>query len=125
MPRRILIVDDSSHVRKAVRLLFDGEKEFEICGEATNGHEAIEKAEQLDPDLILLDLSMPVMNGLDAARILRRTKPAVRIVLFTMYSSSFVEFEASKVGICAVVSKADLDDLVELVRSIFRGEGRP
>jgi YesN/AraC family two-component response regulator len=68
MARPSLIVDDNTHVRRAVCELFKREEDFTVCGEAANGREAIAKALELHPDLIVLDLSMPVMNGLDAAR---------------------------------------------------------
>ena len=71
MPKkRILLVDDSATVRGVVRPLFDSHPNFEVCGEAEHGREAVEKAPSLRPDLIVLDLSMPVMNALDAAPLL-------------------------------------------------------
>ena len=66
--KKVLLVDDSATVREAVRPLFDFHPDFEVCGEAEHGREAVEKAPSLRPDLIILDLSMPVMNGLEAAR---------------------------------------------------------
>jgi YesN/AraC family two-component response regulator len=64
----------------------DREEDFDVCGEAENRKEAVEKAKELHPDLILLDLSMPVMNGLDATRILKRMMPAVPVIMFSAYS---------------------------------------
>ena len=76
MPKkRVLLVDDNSVVRSLVRQLFESQPDFEISGEAENGRDAVEKAENLKPDLIILDLSMPVMTGLDAAPLLRRLLP--------------------------------------------------
>jgi len=76
MPKkRVQLVDDNVVVRAAVRRLFDSHPDFEVCGEAENGREAVEKAENLKPDLIILDLAMPVMNGLEAAPLLRRCCP--------------------------------------------------
>jgi DNA-binding NarL/FixJ family response regulator len=124
MPRRILIVDDSAYVRRSLRALFAGQRDFEICGEATDGQDGIEKAEKLNPDLIILDLSMPVMNGLDAARALRLTRPAIPIILYSLYSDEAVQAEAMAAGIRAVVSKADMDDLIDIAISIFEGEVR-
>jgi DNA-binding NarL/FixJ family response regulator len=77
-------VDDNSAVRSLVRRLFELEPDFEISGEAENGRDAVEKAENLKPDLIILDLSMPVMTGLDAAPLLRKLLPNARIILFTV-----------------------------------------
>jgi DNA-binding NarL/FixJ family response regulator len=124
MPRRILIVDDSAYVRRSMRALFAGQRDFEICGEATDGQDGIEKAEKLNPDLIILDLSMPVMNGLDAARALRLTRPAIPIILYSLYSDEAVLAEAIAAGIRAVVSKADVDDLIDIAIAIFKDEGR-
>ena len=75
MVHSILIADDNAFVRRGLRDLFNGEGDFDVCGEAKNGREAIQEAQELHPDLILLDLSMPVMNGLDAARVLKRVMP--------------------------------------------------
>ena len=75
MAKTILIVDDNAYVRQMICEAFKRESEFEVCGEAENGKEAIDKALVLHPDLIVLDLSMPVMNGLDAARELKNRMP--------------------------------------------------
>ena len=77
MAKTILIVDDNAHIRLALCEQFKRESDFEVCGEAENGKEAIAKALELHPDLIVLDLSMPVMNGLDTARELKRLMPTV------------------------------------------------
>lgn len=91
MAKMVLVVDDSLPVRERLRDLFDSTEGFEVCGEAGNGREGVEKAEQLQPDLIILDLSMPVMNGVDAARILHRILPSVPVILFSCYSAVFQE----------------------------------
>ena len=100
----ILLVDDSAVVRHGIREVFEAHG-YLICGEAANGQEAIEQAEKLHPDLVVLDLSMPVMNGLEAARILSRTMPCVPLILFSNYSDMFREEDARSAGISAVVSK--------------------
>ena len=82
MAKTILIVDDNAYIRHALCDLFKREADFEICGEAENGKEAIAKARELHPDLIVLDLSMPVMNGLDAARELKRLMPTVLLIMY-------------------------------------------
>jgi DNA-binding NarL/FixJ family response regulator len=106
MPKtRILIVDDNFGVRSLVRQLFELEPDFEISGEAEDGRAAVEKAESLKPDLIILDLSMPVMTGLDAAPLLRKLLPDTRIILFTVQEGPEVEQLARAAGIHAVVSK--------------------
>ena len=107
MPKkRVLIVDDNFGVRSLVRQIFESEPGFEISGEADNGRDAVEKAENLKPDLIILDLSMPVMTGLDAAPLLTKLLPDTRIVLFTVQEGCEVERLAHAAGIHAVVSKS-------------------
>src|ERR1035437_766580 len=92
MPKkRVLLVDDNSVVRSLVRQLCELEPDFEISGEAENGRDAVEKAENLKPDVIILDLSMPVMTGLDAAPLLRKLLPDTRVILFTVQEGSGVE----------------------------------
>jgi len=105
MSHTILIADDSIFIRKALCALFEREEDFEVCGEAENGKEAVARAKKLHPDLILLDLSMPVMNGLDAARVLKRVMPKVPVILFSEYSGTSTEKEARSAGAWALVSK--------------------
>lgn len=105
MSHTILIADDSVFVREALCNLFEQEEDFDVCGEAENGKEAVEKAQELHPDVILLDLSMPVMNGLDATRDLKRMMPEVPIIMFSAYSDSSTEKEARSAGVSALVSK--------------------
>ena len=81
----VLIVDDNAVVRSSLGRLFKAYPEFEVSGEAENGQDAIDKAERLKPDLIILDLAMPVMNGLNVAPILRKMLPDVRLILFTAH----------------------------------------
>jgi DNA-binding NarL/FixJ family response regulator len=85
--------------------VFEREEDFDVCGEAENGKEAVEKAQELQPDLILLDLSMPVMNGLDATRVLKQMMPDVPVIMFSAYRGSSTEKEARTVGASALVSK--------------------
>lgn len=112
MLRRVLIVDDHRVVRKAVcRLLASGG--FSVCGEAENGRQAIEQAKQLRPDLIVLDFSMPIMDGIQAAKALKQIMPEVPIILFTGHAGRALEVEAFAAGIASVFSKdRDISDLV-------------
>lgn len=106
MPKkRIFVVDDNPVVRSMVRQLFQSETNCEIAGEAENGRDAIAKAAFVKPDLIVLDLTMPVMSGLDAAPFLRKVLPETRLILFTVHSGPEVERLAFAAGIEAVVSK--------------------
>jgi DNA-binding NarL/FixJ family response regulator len=107
MPKTILIADDSDTFRRALCRAFTRESDFEVCGEAHDGQNAIEKVQRLNPDLIILDLSMPVMNGLEAARAIRNLMPSVPIIMFTFYVESFVEKEAHCAGVNEVVSKSE------------------
>ena len=83
MPKSVLVVDDNAAIRQALRQLFTSEADFAVCGEARNGREAIEKADDLNPDLIVMDLSMPVMNGIDATRVLKRLMPTVPLIMYS------------------------------------------
>ena len=105
MAKRILIVDDNVSIRHLLRTTFEDISGWKVCGEAVNGREAIEKARELKPDLIVLDLVMAIMNGLEAAPVLRRMLPAVPIILFTLHANNFLEREALSAGVTAVVSK--------------------
>lgn len=91
-----------------------------MCGEAENGREAIEKARQLYPDLIVTDLSMPVMNGLEEARLLKRLMPHVPVIIYTAHSDRFIENEARSAGASAVISKSEaVATLIETARGLF------
>jgi len=106
--KRILVVDDNAIVRSLVRKLFQSQPDFEISAEAENGRDALDKAEKLRPDLIILDLVMPVMTGLDAAPLLKELLPNTPIILFTQQEGSEVERLARAAGIDAVVSKTQV-----------------
>ena len=93
-------------MRRALCEAFARDSDFEVCAEAHDGGDAIEKALRLRPDLIVLDLSMPVMNGLDAARELKNRMPSVPLLMFTLYVDTHLEAEARSAGIADVVSKS-------------------
>jgi DNA-binding NarL/FixJ family response regulator len=117
MLKKILVVDDNAVIRRLLYTLFKSEVDFDVCGEATNGREAIERAQELHPDVIVLDLSMPVMNGIEAARILKGLMPTVPLIMFSEYGEAFSESQARSAGISALVSKsAHVSMLVERVR---------
>ena len=105
--RSVLVVDDNLLVRRALCELFTREGDPDVCGEAENGREAIEKAQLLRPNLIVTDLSMPVMNGLEETRLLKKLMPAVPVIIFTAHSDPFVEKDAREAGVSAVVSKSE------------------
>lgn len=105
--RSVLIVDDSPAIRQALCELFTREGDFEVCGEAEDGREAIEKALKLHPALIVTDLSMPLMDGFAETRILRKLMPTVPIIVYSAHSSPVIEREALAAGASAVLSKSD------------------
>ena len=119
MSHTILIADDSLFIREALCTFFE-QQDFSVCGEAENGKEAIEKAQELHPDLILLDLSMPVMNGLEATRVLKRMMPEVPVIMYSAYADSSTEKAARSAGVRALVSKSEnISVLLGKARSIL------
>jgi len=119
MSKSILIADDSQEVRKHVSRILRSNQDFEVCAEAVNGQEAVAKARELHPDLVILDLGMPVMNGLEAARELKRILPRVPIILFTLHGQILSDAEARPFGIDRVVAKSDISQLNDHVRSLL------
>ena len=119
MTKTILIADDSAQVRKYVTRILSADPEFEFCAEAVDGRDALAKAQEYRPDLIILDLGMPLMNGLETARELKRVMPAVSIILFTLHGEMISDEQASSSGIDVVVAKNDISKLSEQVRSLL------
>ena len=105
MPKRILIVDDLEQIRRLIRAYLDEETEFLVCGKATDGLDAIDKAQNLKPDLIILDASMPRMNGIEGAPKLKKLLPETPIILFTFHENMMHGFAADEIGVEAVVTK--------------------
>jgi two-component system, chemotaxis family, chemotaxis protein CheY len=105
--KTVLIVDDSATVRGIIRLFMEQQKGIAICGEAVDGLDAIAKARELKPDLILLDLAMPRMNGAEAAAVLKSESPQRPIILFTMYSEAVGKSLMNAIGVDMVLSKPD------------------
>jgi DNA-binding NarL/FixJ family response regulator len=124
MPKSLLIVDDNPSIRRMLRTAFEGTSDWAMCGEAVNGQEGIEKVSESKPDLIVLDLAMPIMNGLEAAPVLRRMLPTVPIILFTLHDSKSLVRKALSVGVNAVVSKADsMKTLLNQAEDLLRASG--
>lgn len=107
MATRILIADDHVVIRKMLKALLETREGWEVCGEAANGREAVTKAQELKPDLMIMDLAMPIMDGIRASRELSRAMPTVPIVMHTLHYSLELEVEAKKAGIRQVVAKVD------------------
>ncbi|GGN49062.1 DNA-binding NarL/FixJ family response regulator [Actinoplanes campanulatus] len=122
-PARILLADDHALVRRGVRLILDSEPDLTVVAEASDGAEAIAQARTERPDLAILDIAMPRLTGLQAARELSRILPDLRILILTMYDNEQYFFEALKAGASGYVLKSVADrDLVEACRAAVRGE---
>lgn len=103
----ILICDDNPNIRYLLRVFIESQTPFKVCGEAGHGTDAIEKARHLQPDLILLDLSMPVMTGAEAASVLKEMLPRTKIILFSMHMDTVPRSLAAAVGVDLALSKSD------------------
>ena len=103
---KILIADDKRHIRLELRHLIEAHEEWDVCAEAEDGVQAVNRAKQFKPDLVLLDLAMPELNGFEAARQISRALPGVPILMLTLYASPQVEREAERVGVQQVISKS-------------------
>lgn len=113
----VLIVDDAASVRVSVRKLFEAEEDFTVVGEAVNGLDAISKTAEFDPQLIILDLSMPIMNGLEAAEKIKAATPKTVIFILTSYGGPEVQRAAATAGVDGVFAKgADMDDMIVRAR---------
>ena len=120
MSKHILVVDDSETCRKVTRLLLESQLGLDVCGEAVDGVDAVEKARTLKPDLVVLDLAMPRMNGVEAASELRAMMPRVPIVLFTIYDDAVGRASALSAGANLVVSKPSGGwKLIDCVQSLL------
>jgi len=121
LTKSVLLVDDNPIIRRTLHRVFESQADFDVCGEAENGQEAIEKATQLSPDVIVLDLSMPVMNGLDAARVLKKMAPAIPLILFSSFTDALPYEMAEGAGFSAVISKADnVSVLIDKARHLLQ-----
>jgi DNA-binding NarL/FixJ family response regulator len=116
---RILIADDHAIVRRGLRTLLETQTGWEVCAEASNGREAVERAEQFKPDVAVLDISMPELNGLDAARRILKTSPQTEVLILTMHQSEEAVAEVLKAGARGYVLKSDADqNLVAAVEAL-------
>jgi DNA-binding NarL/FixJ family response regulator len=121
-PVSILIADDSPSIRRSLRSLVTQESDWQVCGEAENGARAVEMVQGFRPSVVVLDLSMPLMNGLEAARQIRAIAPEVHILLFTFHESPQLLEHARKVGVNDVVSKSgDVSKLLDVIRARLAG----
>jgi len=122
-PARLLLADDHALVRSGLRMILDAEPDLQVVAEAANGYEALSALENTPADLAILDIAMPRMTGLQAAREINRTYPNVRMLILSMYDNEQYFFEALKAGASGYVLKSVADrDLLEACRATMRGE---
>lgn len=115
MPR-VLIVDDHAFIRRGVQSILQSFPEWELCGEAANGNDAIQFADELKPDVILMDVTMPGLNGIEATRIIRNTHPGMKIVLLTLHESPEILRNGFRAGASGYLLKADTEQ--ELMKAL-------
>jgi CheY-like chemotaxis protein len=119
MPKTILVADDDSNIRKLLCELFARERDYELCEQAKNGKEAVEIAARCKPDLVILDFAMPVMSGIQAAKLIRAKMPGVPIILFTLHDRQIFRGVASIESIVdRIVDKAEMKTLLQHVREL-------
>ncbi|GEM34493.1 DNA-binding response regulator [Nocardia neocaledoniensis NBRC 108232] len=122
-PTRILLADDHALVRSGLRMILDNEPDLRVIAEAANGFDAVTALADDRIDLVILDIAMPRMTGIQAAREIHRTRPGVRILMLSMYDNEQYFFEALKAGASGYVLKSVADrDLIEACRATMRGE---
>lgn len=120
---RIFLVDDHTILRQGLRRLFESERGFEVTGEARDGREAVERVKDADPDIVIMDLAMPALNGLDATRRILKARPDARILILSMYLDDDYVTQALEAGVSGYIMKdAPASELVQAVRAIARGE---
>ena len=119
---RILIIDDSETTRRILRAIVHS-RNWNVCGEAETGRSGIAKFQELKPDLVLIDLAMPDINGIEAAKRMSTLNPRVPLVLFTVLDLDGLEKAARDAGICAIVSKAQAWDLIKTIETAVTAYG--
>lgn len=123
MPIKILIADDDATIRLLLRRLLDKQPDWEVCGEAANGVEAIERVEHLDPDVVVMDLGMPTMTGLQAASEIASTRPELPMLLISVQEvSRQLAWEARKAGCRGAVTKSSGNEVVRGIEALLRHE---
>ena len=117
-----MIVDDHTIVRKGIRSLLENNEEIEIVGEAKNGNEAIDKFRQVIPDIVLMDFAMPILNGLEATRQIKRQFPEVKVLILSMYKDEEYIINCLKAGALGYVNKQTTpEDLLKAIDTVYKG----
>ena len=119
MALRVLIVDDSETTRRILRSLINSQF-WDVCGEAENGWSGVKKFQELKPDVVVLDLGMPDISGIEAARWMSESDPTVPLILFTLLDTEGIEGAARRAGICAVVPKTEVWGLLISIETALR-----
>jgi DNA-binding NarL/FixJ family response regulator len=121
---RVVLADDEAMVRAGLRLLIEGEPDLEVVGEAVDGEDAVRVVAQTSPDVVLMDVRMPRLNGLDAARAILEGTPSTRVIVLTTFDEDEVVDEAMRRGVAGFLLKSSPpEDMVEAVRRASRGQG--
>jgi len=122
MKTKVLIVDDHRVVIEGIKSALSVSPDLEVVGEALNGHQAIKKAKSLKPDIVIMDISMPDLNGIDATLQIKKMDPRIKIIIFSMYSNREYVVDLFKAGISSYVLKKDpMSDLVNAIKAVERG----
>lgn len=119
----VLVVDDHAFIRRGVRSILEPFPEWELCGEAENGQEAIQKAGELRPAVVVMDVSMPIMDGIAATEVIKRTLPETRVVLLTLHNSQEMLRKGFQAGARGFVLKSDADDDLLKALRVVVGDG--
>jgi two-component system response regulator NreC len=124
MPKiRVLVADDHTIVREGVRILLEAQPDIEVVGEAADGQEALARVRELQPDIVLIDIAMPNLNGLEATRAIKRDYPNVQTIALTMYESDEYFFQILNAGASGyILKKAASADLLSAIRAVYAGE---
>jgi DNA-binding NarL/FixJ family response regulator len=123
MKIKILLADDQTLFREGLRILLSTQPDFEVVGEATNGEEALRLAAKLRPHIVLMDIRMPILNGVEATRRLRETQPDCRVIVLTTFDEDELVFEGLRAGAAGYLLKAvSTPRLLEAIRTVARGE---
>ncbi len=120
---KVLVADDHTIVREGVRILLEAQPDIEVVGEAANGQEAVAQVRALQPDVVLIDIAMPVLNGLEATRVIKRDYPQIHVIGLTMYESDEYFFQLLNAGASGyVLKKAASADLLAAIRAVYAGD---
>jgi len=119
----VLIVDDHALFRRGLQMVLDGETDIEVVGEAADGHQALEQAQELMPDVVLMDVRMPRRSGIEATREIRNALPHVRVLMLTVSDEEADLYEAIKAGASGYLLKEiSTDEVPEAIRSVMNGQ---